>query len=97
LNSGIFNDLFTDTIYRCDEKASFENKTITYDSEYKIELKINEKDSIILKSMIDISTQQEQSINDICTIFDETIKIAKPYQVNVYFNIFNKTLLIINY
>ncbi|ORX60989.1 hypothetical protein BCR36DRAFT_407975 [Piromyces finnis] len=80
MNSGIFNNIFHDADYICDDETDFQNNKITYNSEYKIELKINEDETILLKSMTDIVSNQEQSLDDICSIFDETIKNAKPYQ-----------------
>jgi len=64
----------------CDEYADYQMNTITYNNEYEILFPLNNNETIILKSMKDIS-DKKQSFYKICSIYDETLKIAKPYQV----------------
>lgn len=76
LNSAIYNTIFQDNNYFCDIKADYEEKTITFNDD-KLEIPINNSENIILKSMI-----ENNNINDqICSIYDETLKKGKPMQV----------------
>ncbi|KAL6636388.1 hypothetical protein U3516DRAFT_774224 [Neocallimastix sp. 'constans'] len=82
LNSGLFNNIFynnNNNIMVCDEYADYQMNTITYNNEYEILFPLNNNETIILKSMKDIS-DKKQSFYKICSIYDETLKIAKPYQ-----------------
>lgn len=81
LNSGIFNNTFANKKYKCDNEVSFTKNRISFFDEYKIEVPINNYQRIIIKSMSDVIIKKEQSKKMICSIFDETIKNGKPYQV----------------
>ncbi|OUM70038.1 hypothetical protein PIROE2DRAFT_1988 [Piromyces sp. E2] len=81
LNSEVFNDQFFEKSFSCDEQANFENNTITFYSDYKIEIPISNNETIILKSMIDVNKiTKTQSQEMICDIYSETLKLAKPMQ-----------------
>ncbi|ORX69806.1 hypothetical protein BCR32DRAFT_272423 [Anaeromyces robustus] len=82
INTSIFNDEFKDKIFICDEEANFDNSKITYYDKYKIEVPINNKNNkIVLKSMTDmIGNTIEQTQEEICSIYEETMKQAKPVQ-----------------
>jgi len=80
LNSGLYNNIFQNVEFECDNEADYTKKTITYSSEYRIEVPINENEIIILKAMTDIAVNK-QTNEAICSIFDDTLQIAKPYQV----------------
>ncbi|KAG4106109.1 hypothetical protein H8356DRAFT_1631042, partial [Neocallimastix lanati (nom. inval.)] len=79
LNSGLYNNIFQNVEFECDNEADYTKKTITYSSEYRIEVPINENEIIILKAMTDIAVNK-QTNEAICSIFDDTLQIAKPYQ-----------------
>ncbi|KAL6590554.1 hypothetical protein U3516DRAFT_651457 [Neocallimastix sp. 'constans'] len=74
-----FDNKFLNINFQCDNEINFINHTITYSDKYKIEFPISENESIILKTMNDINYKL-QSNDKICSIFDSTVKIAKPYQ-----------------
>jgi len=78
LNSRIYNYKFQNKIYRCGDNISYENNIISYYDEYKIEIPIN--DSIVLKSVMDVD-EIDQTQEMICSIYDKTVKKAKPMQV----------------
>ncbi len=86
-NFGPFNILFQNKNFKCDNNANYENNTITFSDDYKIEVPINNEQTIILKSTTDISQTDKQKNEVICTIYDETLKIARPYQVLLKINI----------
>jgi len=79
-NFGLFNTIFQNKNLKCDDSANYEKSTITYNDNYKIEIPINDEQMIILKSTMDISNKLEQKNEEICSIYDETLKIARPYQ-----------------
>jgi len=78
--------------FMCDSKSDYNSKTITYYDEYRIELPINEKESIVLKSMKDVDERSnlEQDPETICNIYDETLKKAKPIEVYIYIYILKR-------
>eukprot|EP00833_Pecoramyces_ruminatium_P017875 jgi/Orpsp1_1/1191907/evm.model.d7180000089309.1 len=78
-NDGLNNVLFKDGEFKCGNEANYENNTITYYDNYRIEVPINDDQTIILKSMNDID-KSVQTDNMRCSIYDEIIKIAKPMQ-----------------
>eukprot|EP00833_Pecoramyces_ruminatium_P013441 jgi/Orpsp1_1/1187473/evm.model.d7180000057953.1 len=80
LNSGLSTNIFQSVEYTCDDKANYYEKTITIYDDYKIEVPINEKENIILKSMTDIISNKKQTNDMICSIYDDTLKKAKSYQ-----------------
>jgi len=80
-NFGLYNTIFQNKNFKCDDNANYEKNTITYNSDYKIEVPINDNQIIILKSTLDISNKFEQKKEEVCSIYDETLKIARPYQV----------------
>jgi len=86
-----FDNKFLNINFQCDNEINFINHTITYSDKYKIEFPISENESIILKTMNDINYKL-QSNDKICSIFDSTVKIAKPYQVKII----NKFFILIN-
>jgi len=69
--------------FTCDSKADFKNRTIEYCGDYKIKLPVSDNEIIELKSMIDIYGKKnvEQNLEEVCSIFDETLKVAKPMEV----------------
>jgi len=95
INSPLINTL-KNKVFKCANEANFKKNTITYYDNFKIELPINAKESIILKSMIDVDEVSSIQTDDmICSIYDEMLKIARPgqvflhYIVYTFFNIFN--------
>jgi len=84
LNSGLYNRIFQNKVFLCDNTANYEKNTITFNDEYKIEVPINIHETVILKSTTDISYTEGQKNEIICTIYEDTLKIAKPYQVICY-------------
>jgi len=69
--------------FTCGNKADFKNRIIEYYDDYRIILPVSDNETIILKSMRDIDNTKhvEQTQEIICSIYDETIKIAKPMEV----------------
>ena len=84
--NGLENETFM-----CDKYADFQSRKITYDSEYRIEFPISENENIVLKSMKDVdeNINKDQSQEKKCSIYDETIKKAKPIEVYYIINIIN--------
>jgi hypothetical protein len=82
LNSAIYNNIFNNnTNYICDNEVNYEKHTVTYYSKYKIELAISKNEKIILKSMMDVETiTSEQTQEMICSIYEDSFKLAKPMQ-----------------
>ncbi|OUM70029.1 hypothetical protein PIROE2DRAFT_1978 [Piromyces sp. E2] len=99
-NSELINDIFVNKEYVCSNEADFDKNTITYYESFKIEVPIDNNKKIILKSMNDIKeTNNEQTGNMICSIYDELLKIAKPEQTNEgsFEDIINECCDIIDY
>ncbi|ORX49381.1 hypothetical protein BCR32DRAFT_298617 [Anaeromyces robustus] len=65
--------------FKCDDKADIKMNTITYYDESKIKIPINETNSLIVKQF-DNNNNKHQTNNMICSIYDEALKNAKPYQ-----------------
>ena len=81
-SSSLPSTLLSNIKYYCGDEPSFENNIFSFENEYKIKIPISSNENIVLKSMADVDIQRKQSNDKICSIFDESIKIAKPYQVN---------------
>eukprot|EP00833_Pecoramyces_ruminatium_P013640 jgi/Orpsp1_1/1187672/evm.model.d7180000059344.1 len=68
--------------FKCSNQVDYEKNTISFYDEYEIEYPINDKETIILKSMLDIDTKNTEQTNDIkCIIYNEAYKNAKPLEV----------------
>ncbi|ORX69808.1 hypothetical protein BCR32DRAFT_106102 [Anaeromyces robustus] len=81
LNNEMANNKFKVKEYSCDNSVDFSKKKITYNEEYKIEVPISNDEVIILKSMRDIeSFSVEQNTEQVCSIYEDTFKKAKPMQ-----------------
>ncbi|ORX82022.1 hypothetical protein BCR32DRAFT_292924 [Anaeromyces robustus] len=78
LNSGIFNSIFENKNYICDNSANYKKNTITYSNKYELLFPIKNNEVIILKSMEDIEIKLND--NEICSIYDDTLKKGKPMQ-----------------
>ncbi|ORY73158.1 hypothetical protein LY90DRAFT_666761 [Neocallimastix californiae] len=76
LKSKIFHNI-QNINFTCDNEVSYEKKTITYKDEYRIEIPINSKENLLLKSMTDV-IYINQADKTKCEIYDETSKYAKP-------------------
>jgi len=77
--------------FTCGSKADFKDRTIEYCGNYKIKLPVSDSETIILKSMRDIDEKEniEQTQEMICSIYDETLKVAKPMEVqHIYIYIY---------
>jgi len=72
--------------FMCSVQSNYQSRKITYFDNYRIELPINEKETIILKSMLDMDEKNniDQSLESICEIYDDTLKKAKPVEVYIY-------------
>lgn len=73
----------TNALFKCDNEADFDKKTITYYDDYEILLPISSDEKLLLKSMTDIFTydNKEQTEEMICNILDEGLKMSKPIEV----------------
>ena len=71
--------------FMCSVQSNYQSRKITYFDNYRIELPINEKETIILKSMLDMDEKNniDQSLESICEIYDDTLKKAKPVEVYI--------------
>lgn len=90
INGNFLVNDFLNNEYSCDEISIYEDKKITYANYNKIEFPLSNNETILFKSMSDY---HRGNINDkivsenVCSILDETLKIAKPMQVFIkYFN-----------
>jgi len=81
LKSKIFHNI-QNINFTCDNEVSYEKKTITYKDEYRIEIPINSKENLLLKSMTDV-IYINQADKTKCEIYDETSKYAKPLPVYI--------------
>ncbi|ORX60990.1 hypothetical protein BCR36DRAFT_579057 [Piromyces finnis] len=79
-NLSLIDNTNKESYYMCDNQVNYERNSITYYDDFKIEFPINDNETIILKSMNDITKTYEQSNSLICSIYDEILKNAKPYQ-----------------
>lgn len=82
INYPLINSELQNKKFLCDNEADFMKKTITYYDKYRIEIPLNNDDTLILNSMSDMKMESDEQTNhDICKIYDETMKIAKPMEV----------------
>ncbi|OUM69277.1 hypothetical protein PIROE2DRAFT_57496 [Piromyces sp. E2] len=82
LNSAVYNTIFQDDNYICGNNPDLKEKTITASGESTIEVPTKNNDSIILKPMSDINSNTDDN-EILCSIYKETLKKAKPIQVNI--------------
>ncbi|OUM63646.1 hypothetical protein PIROE2DRAFT_9789, partial [Piromyces sp. E2] len=78
----------TSGVYKCENEADFNKKTITYYDNYKIIFPINAEENLILKSVTDITSDHdtEQTDEMVCKILEEDLKIAKPMELTTLIN-----------
>ncbi|KAL6594215.1 hypothetical protein LY90DRAFT_225877 [Neocallimastix californiae] len=84
-SSSIFDkETFRNKEFICDQQANFEESTITYQDDYKLVIPLSNNETILLKSTVDINNNSDQTIEMICSIYDETLKKSKPVQFPYY-------------